>query len=425
MKEWLAYHCLLGVEHFYIYDYTICGNVREGLGGFAATSNITILRTGSPALGEAGVSSEVSGAYAHCLKTFHANSRWLGFIAANEYLVPMQDGDIRVALAEFEPYGALALSPRITAPAPDSTYFKDALPMGIPKCIVDPKLMLERIRPEAICAETLPAEHAATEPITAERVTEKCSTRGHVTIPHSSVAASTLSSTGAGGYSRLLCYAVNDAHLPVPLVSPAESPAFYHAGSVENGVDTSELSSGKLLRLYRFPLSAQQASLEPHRVSPAPAVNSQLFNQLASLTFVNSKHMQLLQMQFANSFKQDKMPTAPFALSESASLIEVTEAVLSFIDAKLFEKAQICLCHARVRELAEDADFWALRATLALLAKRQTRAEFFIKAGLERKATTSLYKLLEQLFILQGKKLEAEAVVYIRQRLTDVQAEAV
>lgn len=44
LKEWIAYHSLLGVEHFFIYDNESRRPIREVLDGFTDSSRVTIRR---------------------------------------------------------------------------------------------------------------------------------------------------------------------------------------------------------------------------------------------------------------------------------------------------------------------------------------------------------------------------------------------
>ena len=102
LKEWLAYHSLLGVEHFYIYDNMSKIPIATLLEGFADARRVTVRRIEGKAL--------QTTAYQHCLEEFGPSCVWLGFIDIDEFICLMPDRDLRVFLSEFEPYGGIGVS---------------------------------------------------------------------------------------------------------------------------------------------------------------------------------------------------------------------------------------------------------------------------------------------------------------------------
>jgi len=100
LQEWIDYHILLGVERFYIYDNHSQVSVRETLSediarGWVVTTEID------------GQNQQLA-AYDHCLQTYGDGSYWMGFIDADEFLVPKQDTDLRQLLSRYESFGGLA-----------------------------------------------------------------------------------------------------------------------------------------------------------------------------------------------------------------------------------------------------------------------------------------------------------------------------
>ena len=100
LEEWVEYHRIIGVEHFYLYDNSslqkpdLDRQVEEGF--------VTII----PFPGE----RQQFNAYNHCLRNFQNESRWVAFIDADEFLVPNQSDDLRTLLRNYESYGGLAVS---------------------------------------------------------------------------------------------------------------------------------------------------------------------------------------------------------------------------------------------------------------------------------------------------------------------------
>jgi len=100
LPEWVEYHRIVGVEHFYIYDNSTSPDVslaKQVIEGF-----VTVI----PFPGE----RQQFNAYNHCLQNFGKDSRWIAFIDADEFLVPNRCDDLRDLLRNYEAYGGLAVS---------------------------------------------------------------------------------------------------------------------------------------------------------------------------------------------------------------------------------------------------------------------------------------------------------------------------
>ena len=100
LREWVAYHARLGVEHFYIYDNGSARNQARCLEGFEADRFTFISWPGD---------EMQIPAYNHCLTHFGPKNRWLAFIDVDEFICPLEDDDIRALLGEYEDYAGLAV----------------------------------------------------------------------------------------------------------------------------------------------------------------------------------------------------------------------------------------------------------------------------------------------------------------------------
>jgi hypothetical protein len=102
LPEWLDYHILMGVERFYIYDNESQVSLRESLADYIELGWVIVM--------------DIQGrgmqlhAYDHCLQTFGAQTKWMGFIDTDEFLVPKTSLDLKELLREYEAYGGLAVS---------------------------------------------------------------------------------------------------------------------------------------------------------------------------------------------------------------------------------------------------------------------------------------------------------------------------
>ena len=166
LREWVAYHALLGVEHFYIYDNDSARNQARCLEGFEADRFTFIPWPGQ---------EMQMPAYNHCLEHFGADCRWIAFIDVDEFICPLQDDSIPALLAEYEDYAGLAVpwlifgsSGHLRRPAGLTVEnFQQILPeeldwrCNVIKCIMDPARTAEAVDPHRFLPEL--GEYVVTE----------------------------------------------------------------------------------------------------------------------------------------------------------------------------------------------------------------------------------------------------------------------
>lgn len=96
LEEWIAYHTLLGVESFFIYDNGSRTPVAETLSRLLEPGYITVYSV-------PGRAKQIP-CYNHCLTEHGKRFAWLGFLDMDEFATPLKTGDLRVMLTEFEPW---------------------------------------------------------------------------------------------------------------------------------------------------------------------------------------------------------------------------------------------------------------------------------------------------------------------------------
>jgi len=102
LQEWLDYHILLGVEHFWVYDNESTVPVAETLKSYIQSGWVTVNCI-------EGRKMQLA-AYDHCIQTYGLHSKWIGFIDTDEFIVLREAKSLREYLLSFEPYGGLAIS---------------------------------------------------------------------------------------------------------------------------------------------------------------------------------------------------------------------------------------------------------------------------------------------------------------------------
>jgi hypothetical protein len=99
LPEWIEFHRLAGVEHFYIYDNGSRIPVRDTLPADDTVTVIDFPNKGSQVW-----------AYGHCATNFKGDSNWIAFIDADEFLFPTVHHDLREILPPYEKFGGLGVN---------------------------------------------------------------------------------------------------------------------------------------------------------------------------------------------------------------------------------------------------------------------------------------------------------------------------
>lgn len=148
LREWVAYHRLIGFERIFIYDNESETPVDETLrdlddAGIVETYAIE------------GKGRQLT-AYNHCLQKHGAECEWLAFLDLDEFLLLHHDKDARVFLSRYEDYAALALGVTLFgsngllchAPGLVTERFTRSIGYSVDiKCIVQPARVLLPISP--------------------------------------------------------------------------------------------------------------------------------------------------------------------------------------------------------------------------------------------------------------------------------------
>jgi hypothetical protein len=104
LKEWLDFHLRIGIEYFYLYNNNSTDNFQDILRPYEIDNKATVIcwpiHKGQTQL----------LAYNNCLAEFNRKNKWIAFIDCDEFLYCPNNGDLKILLQEFEPYGGLAVN---------------------------------------------------------------------------------------------------------------------------------------------------------------------------------------------------------------------------------------------------------------------------------------------------------------------------
>ena len=94
LKEWIEFHKIIGIEHFYLYNNFSSDNYLEALEPYIQAGDVTL--TDWP------VPQGQMSAYQECFNRFRDDTNWLAFIDLDEFIIPNHTDTIGEFLKPFE-----------------------------------------------------------------------------------------------------------------------------------------------------------------------------------------------------------------------------------------------------------------------------------------------------------------------------------
>lgn len=110
LREWIEYHLLVGVDHFYLMDHCSVDHPEEVLHPYIQRGLVTLHRWDKelpPAGKHAGIFVEMGNSI---LANHRHETTWLAIIDSDEFLVPAPTYQLKDLLREYEQYPALAVN---------------------------------------------------------------------------------------------------------------------------------------------------------------------------------------------------------------------------------------------------------------------------------------------------------------------------
>lgn len=108
LKEWIEYHLMVGVEHFYLFNHLNEDNWEKVLEPYIEEGIVEVYDWHYPFEENLEWIRQIqSGAYNAIIETKKEESKWIAFVDTDEFIVPKQGDDVRTILEEFEDHAAL------------------------------------------------------------------------------------------------------------------------------------------------------------------------------------------------------------------------------------------------------------------------------------------------------------------------------
>ena len=110
LKEWIDYHRLIGIEHFYVYDNLSEDNSYAVLEPYIREGIVEYIFWEKTYDTEKGWWHVQRDAYVDAVKRAQNKSKWLAIIDTDEFIVPIKDNDLNAFLADFDDFGGVCIS---------------------------------------------------------------------------------------------------------------------------------------------------------------------------------------------------------------------------------------------------------------------------------------------------------------------------
>ena len=387
LKEWLAYHALIGFEHFLIYDNNSGRPIADLLDGFAGADRVTVLRS----------SEERSQliAYTHCLATFGHKFKWIAFLDLDEFIRISPDNgqsrDVRDLLAAYEPYAGLGLNWRMFSSSGHEQRPAGLVIENYTQYYEDDLHIKSIVQPEK---------------------TDACA-GPHSFYPHP-------------GH-----YAVNADHFPIPGGFPASPPAMKEACVNHYYFKSRECFQFKIARGNPCNIVRRMEHFDQHlalptksdtslipfadRVREALAVDRLSLPETPDLVFAedavpgtaeNSRSSAGIFLAAAREhFKKDGLRQANLCLCYAALLNEAGQ------DAGTGEGERKDACAGKRPDPLLALEIWTLRASIARKRGRYDRAEFFLRQAFTCGASVQAHTELANVMLNTGRVEESKRLV--------------
>lgn len=108
LKEWIEYHKLIGVEHFYLFNNASTDNYLEILKPYILSGEVELYDY--PTVGENQAEHnriQCCEIYTQALLLASGKAKWLAIIDADEFIVPLKTNSLGEVLKNYERYGGV------------------------------------------------------------------------------------------------------------------------------------------------------------------------------------------------------------------------------------------------------------------------------------------------------------------------------
>lgn len=117
LKEWIEFHRLVGVEHFYLYNHHSQDHYQSVLEPYLKSGIVELVNVDSTTKDLKSFNTLQCKCYNECLKKTKGISKWIAFLDIDEFLFPLKEDNLIEVLTPFEEFGGIAVNWRLFGPS--------------------------------------------------------------------------------------------------------------------------------------------------------------------------------------------------------------------------------------------------------------------------------------------------------------------
>lgn len=111
LQEWIEFHKIVGVQHFYLYNNKSTDNYRMVLDPYIKAGEVDLIEWKYTTNSDGGNWPTIQMmAYNNVLELTRNNVKWLVVIDTDEFLFPVQVDTLQTFLSDFEGYAAVSVN---------------------------------------------------------------------------------------------------------------------------------------------------------------------------------------------------------------------------------------------------------------------------------------------------------------------------
>lgn len=110
LKEWIEFHRLMGVEHFYLYNHQSQDNYKEVLQPYILMGVVELKDKATAADTLKTFNILQCKCYTECLTQSKGISKWVAFLDIDEFLFPVRKRNLQDVLENYEEFGGVGVN---------------------------------------------------------------------------------------------------------------------------------------------------------------------------------------------------------------------------------------------------------------------------------------------------------------------------
>jgi hypothetical protein len=155
LKEWIEFHKLMGVEHFYLYNHLSKDNYLKILNQYIEEGSVELINLTQETITPQDFVTLQCNVYLNAAQKTKQDVEWLAIIDTDEFLFPMKETNLTHVLKNYDSFASLSVNWRIFGSGNVDIVMKENLQMDpLVKTIVKPRYVETFINPHFAVLES-------------------------------------------------------------------------------------------------------------------------------------------------------------------------------------------------------------------------------------------------------------------------------